>query len=987
MSKLKTIFLFCILGLVGMTLDSNAQSLDDYPWVNPMIDQENCCFNEQVQLYSFLGVFDFIYISNDVECAGEGGTLYYSDGTLWCTSTPSFDCLDYYLLSFEGDLFACNQSSDLDLLSSYPWLSTSINEEDCCANNTVTLYESDLGHEYILVSPDPNCSTANEKFYAGTGELYCESGPNNDCVTLYGFSDMDIVSVWNCGEGGGEDNTGLPEGADITLRNTLQDSGEPEVTYPSLFGQPDDAYDEFASLSNTEIEFATALAQAGTPAGDISGLYEIDLTESSIEFTVLPDETDPFWVNVFGLFPEGKVDRYYFTFSEPHNITHFSSDNPNLNLRIDSETVIVVELMEGYDLQPGVSFTVDLNPPPSIVVEVTLFDLNEGVDPAVFQARDAEIEADFASLQPGFLKRMSGVDANGQYVVMVLWETLADADASIAAFGMDPTVGDYFAMIDGSTFSAERYTTFGIPDFNFNLIENNVIEITTFNINDDVDPEEFIARDAEIEDEFASLQPGFIRRTSGVNENDKYVVIVFWDALADADASIAAFGMDPTVADYFAMIDGATFAADRYTIFGNDPFSEGIDITLRNTLQDPGQAEVTYPSLFGQADDAYDEFASLSNTEIEFATALAQAGTPAGDISGLYEIDLTESTIEFKVLPDESDPFWVNVFGLFPAEKVDRYYFTFSEPHNITSASSNHASVDVRIDSDTVIVVEISEGYDLQPGGGFFISFNGAEELTNEQKARAFNEGLINGDASVIKWIHNDYIQHNLDVPTGKAPIAGFYGGEPTGITVDIHRSFEVGDYVFAQTTLGGTWGQFFGSNTDNILYEVWRFEDGFAVEHWDNIVAVVDDMDGTTQTDGEVTPAINLELTDANRALLEEMSQTLFVDGDWTNVSTYFDLENYVQHSVGAGTDGSFLASLEGQTGVSFYDEVKFIHVFGNFGLVMSQGGDITGQDPEGDYAYYDLFRMEDGKIVEHWDAIQFIKPESEWAHDNGKW
>lgn len=157
-----------------------------------------------------------------------------------------------------------------------------------------------------------------------------------------------------------ETTTPLSEGVNITLRNTLQDPGQPEVTYPSLFGQADDAYDEFATLSNSTTEFATALAQNGTPAGDLSGLYEIDFTETSISFKVLPDNSDPFWSNVFGLFPAGKTDRYYFTFSEAHNVTGFSSSNSALNVRIDSETVIVVELSEGYDLQPGVAFTVNL---------------------------------------------------------------------------------------------------------------------------------------------------------------------------------------------------------------------------------------------------------------------------------------------------------------------------------------------------------------------------------------------------------------------------------------------------------------------------------------------------------------------------------------------------------------------------------------------------------------------------------------------------
>ena len=172
------------------------------------------------------------------------------------------------------------------------------------------------------------------------------------------FALLGIFSISSCGDD--DELQPLMEGVDITLRNTLQDPNEAEVTYPSLFGQADDAYDEFATLSNSTLEFATALAQEGTPAGDINGLYAIDFTENNINFRVLPENSDPFWVNVFGLFPADKTDRYYFTFSVPHNITRYSSDNNFLNLRIDSDTVIVVELSEGYDLQPGVSFTVNL---------------------------------------------------------------------------------------------------------------------------------------------------------------------------------------------------------------------------------------------------------------------------------------------------------------------------------------------------------------------------------------------------------------------------------------------------------------------------------------------------------------------------------------------------------------------------------------------------------------------------------------------------
>lgn len=152
----------------------------------------------------------------------------------------------------------------------------------------------------------------------------------------------------------------IPEGVDVTLRNTLQDPGEPELAFPALFGQPDDLFDENGTTSAASAEFPTALAQPGTPVGDISGLYEINMTANSISFTMLPEADDPFWVNVFGDFPAGKFDRYYLTFDAPHNVTGSSSSNDSVSLRIDSPTVLVVEIGEGYKMSPPQSFRIDV---------------------------------------------------------------------------------------------------------------------------------------------------------------------------------------------------------------------------------------------------------------------------------------------------------------------------------------------------------------------------------------------------------------------------------------------------------------------------------------------------------------------------------------------------------------------------------------------------------------------------------------------------
>jgi predicted SnoaL-like aldol condensation-catalyzing enzyme len=40
----------------------------------------------------------------------------------------------------------------------------------------------------------------------------------------------------------------------------------------------------------------------------------------------------------------------------------------------------------------------------------------------------------------------------------------------------------------------------------------------------------------------------------------------------------------------------------------------------------------------------------------------------------------------------------------------------------------------------------------------------------------------------------------------------------------------------------------------------------------------------------------------------------------------------------------------------------------------------------PAAPTAFYDLFRVENGKIAEHWDVLETIPPETSWQNQNGK-
>lgn len=64
-----------------------------------------------------------------------------------------------------------------------------------------------------------------------------------------------------------------------------------------------------------------------------------------------------------------------------------------------------------------------------------------------------------------------------------------------------------------------------------------------------------------------------------------------------------------------------------------------------------------------------------------------------------------------------------------------------------------------------------------------------------------------------------------------------------------------------------------------------------------------------------------------------------------------------------------------------TYYHRVHRVLAEGNFVLCVSQGN--YDSIPS---AFYDLFRLDSFKIVEHWDTNEKITPRSEWKNDNGK-
>lgn len=95
---------------------------------------------------------------------------------------------------------------------------------------------------------------------------------------------------------------------------------------------------------------------------------------------------------------------------------------------------------------------------PPYVLEVTTFSYSPNVVETKFWEEDAKVENNYTSKQPGFISRESGYnDSSGRVVVVVRWQSLKDAEASMQKFMQDGSVQTYAGMIHSPSMEMARY--------------------------------------------------------------------------------------------------------------------------------------------------------------------------------------------------------------------------------------------------------------------------------------------------------------------------------------------------------------------------------------------------------------------------------------------------------------------------------------------------------------------------------------------------
>lgn len=255
--------------------------------------------------------------------------------------------------------------------------------------------------------------------------------------------------------------------------------------------------------------------------------------------------------------------------------------------------------------------------------------------------------------------------------------------------------------------------------------------------------------------------------------------------------------------------------------------------------------------------------------------------------------------------------------------------------------------------------------------------------MTKIEKARKLINTFATGDTETAKSLLADgYIQHNLAYGTGREAFldsVAYLAAAPVKTTVRNIRAFEDGDKVFLHTVYN------FAGAGEQVAFDIFRLDEcGLIAEHWDNLAAFAGkNPSGHTQIDG-VTEKKDAD-TEGTRETAAGFVGDILRGENPERLAGYFDKDAYIQHNTaiadGLSGLGAALAAMAEKGIEMVYTKTYQVLADGDFALAVSEG--TFGGVPT---AYYDLFRVENGKIAEHWDVMETIAEKSAWQNENGK-
>ncbi|WP_437976551.1 hypothetical protein WMF11_04480 [Sorangium sp. So ce295] len=219
--------------------------------------------------------------------------------------------------------------------------------------------------------------------------------------------------------------------------------------------------------------------------------------------------------------------------------------------------------------------------------------------------------------------------------------------------------------------------------------------------------------------------------------------------------------------------------------------------------------------------------------------------------------------------------------------------------------------------------------------------------------AQAIDALFVQKDVSAIdRYWADPYLQHNPIATSGVATLKNLMRGIVTSGSFSYQRlrTFGECDLVVVQGRYSQT----------GVIFDMFRVKDDRIMEHWDSDSNQASATDGPTAVEDEA-------LTGQNRAHVLGFIDAVLIGGAHARASEFLGA-SYVEHRDTDASGPAALVEYVKDEGISY---VKVHHVIadGNFVFTLSEGKRNNAA-----YGFYDLFRVEGGDIVEHWDSRRSV-------------
>lgn len=232
------------------------------------------------------------------------------------------------------------------------------------------------------------------------------------------------------------------------------------------------------------------------------------------------------------------------------------------------------------------------------------------------------------------------------------------------------------------------------------------------------------------------------------------------------------------------------------------------------------------------------------------------------------------------------------------------------------------------------------------------------QKLTKKERAVALLKSFETGDETPWREYvcNNEYIQHNFNFADGVEPLLEFIKyTKSANSKVNIIFAIEDGDTV-AVLTNSDVFGQMY-------TIDLFRFEDYQIVEHWDNVENV------------RSFSLINFNYTVKDFKQTEE-NRTLGI-----NYVQNVLIEEFVKDSVYLDINCINLSSKKNRSLSKKYLKIRKVVAQGNTVVIASEGLVGTTQ-----YAFYDVLRFSDSKIISTLNIAEEIVDRKYWKNSNYK-